>query len=49
MTLVQFADVDPAAMIYLGVPLVGILGAGLTRFRPGGMAPTLTLSVVGSD
>ena len=31
-------DVNPAAMMYLTVPLVGIIGAAVARFRPNGMA-----------
>lgn len=31
-------DVNPAAMMYLTVPLVGIIGAAVARFRPSGMA-----------
>jgi hypothetical protein len=38
---VQMADVNPAAMIYFGVPLVGIIGAVLARFRPAGMMRSL--------
>jgi hypothetical protein len=34
-------DVNPAAMMYLWVPLVGIIGAAIARFRPGGMARAL--------
>lgn len=34
-------DVNPAAMMYLSVPLVGIIGAAAVRFRPGGMARAL--------
>ena len=34
-------DVNPAAMIYFGVPLVGIIGAAKARFRPDGMARAL--------
>lgn len=34
---------DPANVLYLGVPIVGIIGAGMSRFRPGGMATTLFL------
>jgi hypothetical protein len=39
---VQRADgVNPAAVIYLLVPLVGIIGAAIARFRPAGMARAL--------
>ena len=34
-------DVNPAAMMYLSVPLVGIIGAAVARFRPDGMARAL--------
>jgi hypothetical protein len=34
-------DVNPAAMMYLCVPLVGIIGAAIARFRPDGMARAL--------
>ena len=30
-------DVNPAAMLFLTVPLVGLIGAALARFRPAGM------------
>jgi hypothetical protein len=32
------ADGDPANRLYFGVPVVGIVGALLARFRPRGMA-----------
>jgi hypothetical protein len=38
---VQMADVNPAAMIYFGVPLVGIIGAAIARFKPEGMTRAL--------
>ena len=38
---VQMADVNPAAMIYFSVPLVGIIGAAIARFRPHGMTRAL--------
>lgn len=34
-------DGDPANRMYLGVVAVGILGAGIARLRPHGMARTL--------
>jgi hypothetical protein len=34
-------DVNPAAIKYLWVPLVGIIGAAIARFRPDGMARAL--------
>jgi hypothetical protein len=42
MNFVQAADdVNPNAMIYLGVPIVGIIGAAMARLRPHGMALAL--------
>jgi len=42
MNFVQAADdINPAAMMYLAVPLVGIIGAAMARFQPGGMARAL--------
>jgi hypothetical protein len=34
-------DVNPAAVRYLAVPMMGIIGAALARFRPVGMAYAL--------
>src|SRR5262249_39187225 len=34
-------DVNPNAMMYFWVPLVGIIGAAIARFRPDGMARAL--------
>jgi hypothetical protein len=34
-------DVNPAAIMYFWVPIVGIIGAGMARFRPHGMARAL--------
>jgi hypothetical protein len=34
-------DVNPAALMYLWVPLVGIIGAARARFKPNGMARAL--------
>ena len=34
-------DVNPAAVMYFAVPLVGIIGAAIARFRPAGMARAL--------
>jgi hypothetical protein len=34
-------DVNPDAMMYLSVPMVGIIGAAIVRFRPDGMARVL--------
>jgi hypothetical protein len=39
--LVQWADVNPAAMMYFGVPIVGVIGAAVARLRPKGMAVAL--------
>jgi hypothetical protein len=39
--LVQFADVNPDAVIYFGVPIVGMVGAAIARLRPAGMARAL--------
>src|SRR5262245_36145238 len=39
-------DVNPAAMWYLWVPLVGIVGAGMARFRPKGMALALFVTAL---
>ncbi len=36
--LVQWADVNPAAVMYFVVPLVGVIGAAVARLRPNGMA-----------
>lgn len=34
-------DVNPAALMYLWVPILGFIGAVIARFRPGGMARAL--------
>jgi hypothetical protein len=34
-------DVNPAAVMYLGVPIMGIIGAVIARFKPDGMARAL--------
>jgi hypothetical protein len=39
-------DVNPAAMMYLAVPLVGIIGAGAARFQPNGMARALFVTAL---
>jgi hypothetical protein len=39
-------DVNPAAMMYLSVPLVGIVAAALARFRPDGMARALFVTAL---
>lgn len=42
LNFIQAADdVNPDAMMYLWVPLVGIIGAAMARFRPNGMARAL--------
>lgn len=38
---VQCADVNPDAVMYLGVPIVGVIGAAVARLRPNGMAIAL--------
>lgn len=38
---VQMADVNPAAAMYFGVPIVGLIGAAVARLRPKGMARAL--------
>ena len=35
---VQMADVNPAAAMYFGVPIVGVIGAVVARLRANGMA-----------
>src|SRR5580765_4884162 len=39
-------DVNPAAMMYLAVPLVGIIGAAAARFQPKGMAVALFVAAL---
>lgn len=39
-------DVNPAAMMYLSVPLVGIIAAALARFRPNGMARAMFVTAL---
>jgi hypothetical protein len=39
-------DVNPAAMMYLVVPLVGIIGAAAARFQPNGMARALFVTAL---
>jgi hypothetical protein len=39
-------DVNPAAMMYLVVPLVGIVGAATARFQPNGMARALFVTAL---
>ena len=39
-------DVNPAAMMYLVVPLVGITGAAAARFQPNGMARALFVTAL---
>jgi hypothetical protein len=42
MNIVQAADdVNPAAMVYLSVPVLGIIGASMARFHSRGMARAL--------
>jgi hypothetical protein len=44
--LVQWADVTPAAALYFGVPIVGLIGAAVARLRPNGMARALLVTTV---
>lgn len=47
MNWVQAADdVNPAALMYFWVPIVGIIGAGLARFRPNAMARALFVTAL---
>lgn len=39
-------DVNPAAIMYLCVPVVGIIGAAIARFRPDGMARALLITAL---
>ena len=39
-------DVNPAAMMYLSVPLVGIIAAAMARFQPNGMARALFVTAL---
>jgi len=39
-------DVNPAAMMYLWVPLVEIIGAAIARFRPDGMARAMFVTAL---
>lgn len=42
VNFVQAADdVNPAAVMYFGVPIVAIIGAAMARFQPAGMARAL--------
>lgn len=41
VNFVQMADVNRAAAMYFGVPLVAIIGAVMARFKPRGMARAL--------
>lgn len=43
---VQMADVNPAAAIYFGVPIVGIIGAAVARLRSNGMARALFVTAL---
>src|SRR5262245_45520194 len=43
---VQMADVTPAAAMYFGVPIVGIIGAAVARLRPNGMARALCVTAL---
>jgi hypothetical protein len=39
-------DVNPAAMMYLGVPIVGIVAAAVARLRPNGMTRALFVTAL---
>lgn len=39
-------DVNPAAVMYFAVPIVGIIGAAIARFRPDGMARALFVTAL---
>jgi hypothetical protein len=43
---VQMADLNPAAAMYFGVPLVGIAGAIVARLRPNGMSRALFITAL---
>lgn len=43
---VQMADVNPFAAMYLGVPMVGLLGAAVARLRPTGMSRALFVTAL---
>lgn len=43
---VQMADVTPAAAMYFGVPIVGLIGAAVARLRPNGMARALFVTAL---
>lgn len=43
---VQMADVNPAAAMHFGVPLVGLVGAAVARLRPSGMARALFVTAL---
>ena len=43
---VQMADVTPAAAMYFGVPMVGLIGAAVARLRPNGMARALFVTAI---
>jgi CHASE2 domain-containing sensor protein len=43
---VQMADVNPAAAMYFGVPVVGMIGVVVARLRPKGMARALFVTAL---
>ena len=43
---VQMADVTPAAAMFFGVPIVGLIGAAAARLRPNGMARALFVTAL---
>lgn len=47
MNFVQLADgVNPAAAMFFGVPVVGIIGAAMARFQPRGMTRALSATAL---
>jgi hypothetical protein len=44
--LVQWADVNPDAVMYFGVPIVGVIGAAVARLQPNGMARALFVTAL---
>ena len=46
VNFVQLADVTRAAVMYFGVPIVGVIGAAVARLRPNGMARALFVTAL---
>jgi len=44
--LVQWADVNPAAAMYFGTPIVMVIGSAIARLRPNGMARALFVTAL---